>query len=400
MINHHTIQLLPGKDKPVRNGHPWIFSGAIKSEPKNASPGDLVDILDAEKQFLARGYYNPASQIRVRILTRDQFQMIDDNFWRERIRASIDRRAFVTKDGSTTGVRLIAHESDLLPGLIVDRYENWLSFQIVTAGMERWRSTIIAALKEFCSPAGIIERSDEAVREKEGLTQRKELVLGTPPEGGVCFLENGMKLIADIENGHKTGFYLDQRDSRLIVGKYAKDKVVLNCFSFSGGFAVAAMRNGAKQVINVDESEPALAIAKRNLELNGLESTADDFVRADVFKYLRDLKAAGKKFDMVILDPPKFVASSAQIDRACRGYKDLNLLGMQLLNPGGLLATFSCSGLISRELFQKVVFGASVDAKSEMQIVQHLSQSEDHPTLLSFPESLYLKGLLLRKIAF
>ena len=398
MINHHTIQLLPGKDKPVRNGHPWIFSGAIKQDPKNAEPGDLVDILDSDKQFLARGYFNPASQIRARILTRDPMQMIDAKFWRDRIEQSIARRSFLRAKGDTTGIRLVAHDSDLLPGLIVDQYGDWISFQIVTAGIERWRSVIIESLRELCKPAGMIERSDEAVREKEGLTQRKEIIFGEIPVGGVPFLENGMKLMADIEHGHKTGFYLDQRDSRGIVGTYARGRTVLNCFSFSGGFAVSAKRNGALQVINVDESGPALEIAKKNLDLNALPHQESEFVCADVFKYLRELRAAGQTYDMIILDPPKFVASSAQIDRACRGYKDLNLLAMQLLKSGGLLATFSCSGLISRDLFQKVVFGASVDAKSEMQIVQHLSQSEDHPTLLSFPESLYLKGLLLRKL--
>lgn len=398
MLNHHTVQLLPGKDKPVRNGHPWIFSGAIKSDPKNAEPGDLVDVLDSDKQFIARGYYNPSSQIRVRVLTRDPYQMITHEFFKERIEQAIRRREFVTRDGSTTGVRLVAHESDLLPGLVVDRYGDWISFQIVTAGMERWRDSIIKILREACNPAGMMERSDEAVREKEGLVQRKEILFGTIPPEGILFLENGMKLFADIENGHKTGFYLDQRDNRKIIGEYSSGLSVLNCFSFSGGFSVAAKQNGATQVINVDESEPALQVAKRNLDINQLKNSPEEFIRADVFKYLRELKAKGETFDMVILDPPKFVTSSAQIDRACRGYKDLNLIGMQLLKPGGLLATFSCSGLITRDLFQKVIFGASVDAGVEMQIVRHLSQAEDHPTLLSFPESLYLKGFLLKKL--
>lgn len=398
MLDHHTVQLLPGKDKPVRNGHPWIFSGAIKSDPKNAAPGDLVDVLDSDRQFIARGYYNPASQIRVRVLTRDPYQMITGDLIKQRMEQSIRRRDYLTKNGTTTGVRLIAHESDLLPGLVVDRYGDWISFQIVTAGIERWRDLIIQTLRDICQPAGMIERSDEAVREKEGLIQRKEVLFGTIPSDGVPFLENKMKLFADIENGHKTGFYLDQRDNRRIVGEYSNGLTILNCFSFTGGFAVAAKQNGAIHVINVDESEPALQVAKRNLDLNQLPHDSDEFVRADVFKYLRELKASGRKFDMVILDPPKFVTSSAQIDRACRGYKDLNLIGMQLLNPGGLLATFSCSGLITRDLFQKVVFGASVDAGAEMQIVRHLSQAEDHPTLLSFPESLYLKGFLLRRL--
>lgn len=398
MIAHHSLLLHPGKEKPVLQGHPWIFSGAIKSEPKNAMPGDLVDVLDHKKSFLARGYYNPSSQIRVRILTRDPQEMITSAFFHERVKTAVLRRSHLLASGHTTGVRLVAHESDMLPGLVVDRYGDWLSFQIVTAGMERWRRDIIQSLKEICKPSGIMERSDEAVREKETLAMRKEVVLGSLPDAPVTFLENGITLTADIVNGHKTGYYLDQRDNRKLVGSYCDNLKVLNCFSFTGGFSVFARKNNAKSVINVDESQPALDIAKQHLQLNNLNDDQDQFIRADVFKFLRDERAAGRSYDMIVLDPPKFVASSSQIDRACRGYKDLNMLGMQLLRPGGILATFSCSGLIGRDLFQKVVFGASVDAKVEMQIMHHLSQAEDHPTLLSFPESLYLKGLLLRKL--
>jgi 23S rRNA (cytosine1962-C5)-methyltransferase len=324
--------------------------------------------------------------------------MIDAELIRRRIKAAVGRRERLVKSGQTNAVRLVAHESDLLPGLIVDRYGDWLSFQIVTAGMELWRSEIISSLNEIVSPKGIMERSDDAVREKEGLSQRNEVVYGDTGISEVPILENGMKILVDIRSGHKTGFYLDQRDNRAIIREYAAGCDVLNCFSFSGGFSVAAMMGGAKSVINVDESGPALTLASKNLENNGFSSSPNQSVQGDVFKLLRDYKSAGKVFDLIVLDPPKFVSSSAQIDRACRGYKDLNLLAMQLLRPGGLLATFSCSGLISRDLFQKVVFGASIDAKADMQIIRHLSQSEDHPTLLTFPESLYLKGLLLRKI--
>lgn len=398
MMNHGTVFLNPGKDKPVRQGHPWIFSGALRKEPKDATPGMIVDVLDAEKRFVARGYYNQASQIRVRVLTTNEFEMIDGALIRARVKDAITRRQGIFASGATNCARLVAHESDLLPGLIVDRYGEWIAFQIVTAGMECWRQVIIEALKEFCQPVGIIERSDDAVRAKEGLPSRSEVVMGRLPLGGVPVLENGMKLFVDIEGGHKTGFYLDQRDNRAIVRDYARGLKVLNCFSFTGGFSVAAMQGEASDIINVDESLPALEISRRNLEANGFDTRDDQFIRADVFKLLRDYKSRGLTFDMIILDPPKFVSSSSQIDKACRGYKDLNLLGMQLLKPNGLLATFSCSGLISRDLFQKVVFGASVDAKANLQIIKHLSQAEDHPTLLAFPESLYLKGFLLRKI--
>ena len=397
-MDHGTVFLSPGKDKPVRQGHPWIFSGAIRKEPKDPKPGMIVDVLDSDKKFIGRGYYNPLSQIRVRVLTVNELEMIDAGFIQRRITESVARRDGIFKSSKTNCARLVAHESDLLPGLIVDRYGDWISFQIVTAGMERWRSEIIATLKNVCRPVGIMERSDDAVREKEGLPLRNEVVFGKAPESPVEVLENGMRLFVDILGGHKTGFYLDQRDNRAIIRDYAKDKRVLNCFSFTGGFSVSAMLGGAKDIINVDESGPALEISRKNLEANGFPTRDEQFVRADVFKLLRDYKAAGESFDLIILDPPKFVTSTAQIDRACRGYKDLSLLSMQLLKPGGLLATFSCSGLISRDLFQKVVFGASVDAKCNMQIIKHLSQSVCHPTLLSFPESLYLKGFLLLKI--
>jgi 23S rRNA (cytosine1962-C5)-methyltransferase len=397
-MNFGTVFLNPGKDKPVKQGHPWIFSGSIRKEPKDPVAGMLVDVLDADKKFVARGYYNPHSQIRVRVLTTNEQQIIDASFIRRRITQSIRRRDGLFENGLTNCARLVAHESDLLPGLIVDRYGDWICFQIVTAGMEQFRRDIIDVLREACAPRGIFERSDDAVREKEGLPLRNEHCWGEKPNGPVQVIENGMKLWVDITGGHKTGFYLDQRDSRAVIGQYAKGKTILNCFSFTGAFSVAAMLGGAKSIINVDESAPALEISKLNLELNGFGLDGHQMIRADVFKLLRDYREQGETFDMIILDPPKFVASSGQIDRACRGYKDLNMLAMKLINQGGLLATFSCSGLISRDLFQKVVFGASVDAGADMQIIKHLSQSECHPTLLTFPESLYLKGLLLRKI--
>lgn len=397
-MNHGVAILNPGKDKPVRSGHPWIFSGAIAKEPENPTAGMLVDVLDAKRSFIARGYYNPHSQIRIRILTTDQSEMIDAGLIRRRIKEAVGRRSRVFADGLTNCARLVAHEADLLPGLIVDRYGDWISFQIVTAGMEVWRDEIISSLKEICKPVGLYERSDDAVREKEGLPKRNALISGTEDYRAVKVLENGMIFFVDIDAGHKTGFYLDQRDNRDIVRRFSSGRRVLNCFSYTGGFSVSCLKGGAADVISVDESGPALEIARRNIDINGYKLEPDKFQRADVFSFLRELKRRGDLFDMIILDPPKFASSNAQLDRACRGYKDLNLLAMQLLESGGLLATFSCSGLISRELFQKVVFGASVDARAQMQIIKHLSQSECHPTLLTFPESLYLKGFLLQKI--
>ena len=291
----------------------------------------------------------------------------------------------------------MAHESDYLPGLVVDQYGDTISFQIVTAGMEARREDIIEILKEELEPKLLIERSDEKVRLKEGLELRKEIIFGELPEDGLWVKENGMQFLVDPFEGHKTGFYVDQRDNRQVVASYAKGKRVLNCFSYTGGFSVSCALNGAAEVISVDESLPALEIAERNFKKNNID-TPSEFIRADVFKLLREYKEKGEKFDLIILDPPKFASSASNVNKACRGYQDLNRIAWQLLNDNGILATFSCSGLISRELFLKVVYSSTVDAYVEGQIVKHLSQAEDHPTRLSFPESLYLKGLLCRKI--
>jgi 23S rRNA (cytosine1962-C5)-methyltransferase len=397
--SHHTAILSPGKEKAVLNGHPWIFSGAIKKEPQDARPGDLVDVLDSKSKFIARGYINPLSQIRIRVLTRDPQQMITEDFLAKRIEDCIKHR-LSTMDPGNNAARLICHEADLLPGLIVDLYDQWIVFQIVTAGMDRWRSLIVSVLGR-CFPfiRGIYERSDDEVRKKEGLKSEVHCHVGQDPQELVVISEHGMKLCVDIKNGHKTGYYLDQAKNRMLLRGYSKGRRVLNCFSYTGGFGISALMGGALTVCQVDESLPALEIAKKNLALNGLGSSSMNCVKADVFEYLR--KPDGKlsePFDFIVLDPPKFIHSSKQIDKACRGYKDINLLAMKMLPVGGLLATFSCSGLMSKDLFQKVVFGASVDAGCEMQIIEFLSQSSDHPVLLSFPESHYLKGFLLRKI--
>ncbi len=391
------VILKPGKERSIKNHHPWIFSGAIKTTSKDIKKSDEVEVLCAKKQFLGKGYYNPDSQIRVRIYSWCPDDTIDESFLERRISLSIQRRASIDRS-TTNAIRLVAHEADLLPGLVIDQYSDWVSLQILTAGMEKHRTTIIQIIDNLLRPVGIVERSDESVRKKEGLKLRRELIKGQVPDQGVEILENGMRLMVDIWSGHKTGFYIDQRNNRSIIRQYARDKSVLNCFSFTGGFAVAAALGGAKQIINVDESLPALRVSECNASLNQV-SPIISHVQGDVFKYLRQLRDEGRTFDMIILDPPKFANSQRNLNSACRGYKDLNLLAWQLLETNGLLATFSCSGLISRDLFQKVVFGSTIDANCEAQIVKHLFQSEDHPTRLSFPESLYLKGFLLRKIS-
>jgi 23S rRNA (cytosine1962-C5)-methyltransferase len=402
-ISIHTVILQQGKEKPVLNGHPWIFSGAIKDEPSQAKPGDLVEVLDHKKKFVARGFYNPKSQIRVRVLTRNETEIINEDFIATRIKKSIQRRLDHIDLTKTNSLRLVAHESDLLPGLVIDRYDQWYSFQILNAGMENFKNCIVSCLTSLHSPnsIGIIERSDEAIRLKEGLQERVEILANLPGKSvrEVEFLENGMVFLADLERGHKTGFYLDQRDARACVRQFAKSARVLNTFSYSGGFSVAALHGGAMHVTNIDESQPALDLSRQIITKNGFdtEKTLAN-VRADAFQYLRQLRDQNQTFDLVVLDPPKFIASQGQMDRALRGYKDLNMLAMQLVRPGGYLATFSCSGLLARDLFQKVVFGASSDTKTEWQILHHLSQASDHPILLSYPESAYLKGLFMKKI--
>ncbi len=393
------IILKPGKEKSIKLGHPWIFSGAIHRVQAASEAGVNVDVCDHKGQFLARAYYNPKGSLVGRIFSRQPGQELDQAFLEQQIGAALARRPTPVPNQQTMQ-RVVASEADLLPGLIVDQYDNHVVFQLLTAGMDVRRDAIIQALKNVLKPTVLIERSDEAIRLKEGLQERKEILIGADTNTKVIAYENGLAFEIDCWEGHKTGFYLDQRLSRQLVESYAAGREVLNCFSYTGGFSIAAKRGGARRVVSVDESRTALEILDRNWQNNpGHADCQNENVRADVFAYLRQLRDQGAKFDLIVMDPPKFISDRNHIDRACRGYKDLNLLAMQLLREGGILATFSCSGLLSRDLFQKVIFGASVDAGVELQILHHLSQADDHPLLLSFPESLYLKGLLGRKIS-
>lgn len=383
------VILKPGRDKPVRQRHPWIFGGAIERVDA-AADGDVVEVITHEGEWLARGYLNRRSQIVVRLLTWDQSEPIDDAFWRSRLSRSISARPY------GPARRLVNAEADGLPGLVVDQYGEWLVMQALTLGIDRRKDRIVPLLAELVQPCGIYERSDVDVRAKEGLTAATGAVWGDEPPARIEIEEHGLHFWVDVRRGHKTGFYLDQRDNRLKIRPYVREAEVLNLFSFSGGFAVAALTAGARRVISVDSSAEALALAKENYRLNNLPVDDADFVEADVFSYLRKLRAERRRFDVIIADPPKLAQAQAQIDRASRAYKDLNLISMQLLKPGGYLITFSCSGVVSSDLFQKIVFGAAVDARRDVQIVERLSQAGDHPVLLSFPESEYLKGLVCR----
>lgn len=388
------IYLNVGREKSLLRKHPWIFSKAINKIKGKPMLGDTVDVFDSKGNWLAKGAYSPESQIRVRVWTFDESQEIDRDFFLKKLRQAQTRRDWFIQQGGLTGYRLIAGESDEMPGITIDKYDDYIVCQLLSAGAEFQRHTILSCLQELYPNCHVYERSDVDVRKKEGL-QKQMGWLTEPQESTERIIEeHGIKIHVDVEQGHKTGFYLDQRDSRLAAGKYAKDKTVLNCFSYTGTFSLHCAANGAKEVTNVDVSQTALDLAKANLKLNGLENKNVNFIKADVFKLLRQYRDEGKKFDMIILDPPKFVESKQQLTSACRGYKDINMLAMQLLNPNGLLLTFSCSGLLDASLFQKVVADAALDANKRAYIVERLHQAADHPVSSNYPEGYYLKGLV------
>jgi 23S rRNA (cytosine1962-C5)-methyltransferase len=389
-----TVILKPGRDKPVQNRHPWIFSGAIQRIEGPAKDGELVRVASADGSLLAHGYLNRRSQIVVRLLSWDPEEIVDTAFWRGRLERAIQGRASLAADPATNAYRLVSAESDGLPGLIVDRYADWLVVQCLTMGMARRQSEMVDLLAELLTPKGIYGRDDVDVRRKEGLGLEKRVLWGSPPPDRIEILEHGHHFWVDVKNGHKTGFYLDQRENRKRTAAYCWGLEVLNAFAYTGGFAIYAGQAGAHSVINVDSSADALELAGENLLLN--RCPAQEMVNADLFQQLREYRRQGRTFDLIILDPPKFAKSQSQVMDATRGYKDLNLVAMQILRPGGLLVTFSCSGLVSADLFQKIVFGASVDAGRDVQILEWLAQGADHPVLLTFPESAYLKGLICR----
>ncbi|MEJ2209311.1 MAG: class I SAM-dependent methyltransferase [Anaerolineae bacterium] len=385
-----TVVLKRGREKPVLNRHPWIFSGAIARVEGEAQDGDLVRVVDSRGNYLASGYLNTRSQIVVRLLTWDAQQAMDDAFWRGRLEQAIGARRR-TPDGAA---RLVYAESDRLPGLVVDAYGPWLVMQCLTLGVARRRETIARLLADLVEPAGIYARDDADVRLQEGLALESGPLWGAPPPERIEIVEYGHRFLVDVMQGQKTGFYLDQRQNRQRTAAYCHDAEVLNAFAYSGAFGVYAAAAGARAVTNLDSSAQALSLAAENVALN--ELAPQEMVTGDVFQVLRRYRDEGRRFDVIILDPPKFASSQAEVMAATRGYKDINLLALQLLRAGGFLVTFSCSGRVSADLFQKVVFGASVDAGRHVQIVEWLAQSSDHPVLLTFPESAYLKGLLCR----
>ena len=425
MSESKSVRLRSKRDYSVRKHHPWVFSGAVAEAPEGLASGETVEVVDAKGESLGFGSYSPASQIRVRMLSFDPKTVPDATFVAGLVKASVDRRADFLAKGETNAVRLVNAESDGLPGVVADFYAGWVVCQFTSAGAEFWKMTIADALMASVRGAkGVSERTDVDVRAKEGLAtpaagdrqlstavdsarqpstaiESFRVLAGDEPPELIEIFEGACRFLVDVRQGHKTGFYLDQRDARRAVGSLARGLEVLNCFSYTGGFGLAAAAGGAAHVTQVDISRDALELARRNAALTFGEDERRktfDFVEADVFKYLRSCRDAGKTFDLIVLDPPKFASTKSQVMKAARGYKDINLLAMKLLKPCGILATFSCSGAMTSDLFDTVLAEAAADAKRDFQMIARTRQGSDHPVLLNFPEGLYLKGVLLRSL--
>ena len=390
------VILKKGKEKAALQHHPWMFSGAIdrvKGEPAN---GEVVTVRAADKEFLAYGYYNAQSRVAVRLLEWDESKVIDKSWYQERLQKAIAARQHVLQSGETNTCRLVFSEADFLPGLIVDKYGDFLSLQVLSAGMETIKADIIDILREELQPLGIFDKSDANARTHENLEATQGLLWGEMPPEFIEVKENNILYHINIAEGQKSGFYCDQRDNRRILAEYASGKQVLDCFSYSGGFTLNALSLGAAHVTSVDSSALALETLQHNVVLNGFDASRQESIQSDVNKQLRIFKEEGKKFDIIILDPPKYAPSRSALDRAARAYKDLNRMGMLLLESGGLMATFSCSGAVDIDTFKQIIAWAALDAGKEVQILKQFNQPEDHPVRISFSEGEYLKGLLIR----
>lgn len=389
--------LLPGKERSAFKHHPWLFAGSVGRLEGRARPGDTVEVLADNLRPLGRAAYSPKSQIRARFWTFDAEESIDDAFFKRRIAAAVALRQALPELRGQQGLRLIHAESDGLPGVIADQYGDTVVIQLTSAGADKWRNAIVAGLIKATGCARVYERSDSDVRGLEGLGPTTGWLHGEAPSTPLTIDENGVRLAVDIAGGHKTGFYLDQRENRALLGELSAGKDVLNCFCYTGGFSLQALAGGAKSVLSIDSSGPALAQARANLALNPqLPAERAEWQEADVFQALRDFRKAGKLFDLIVLDPPKFAPSAAHADRAAKAYKDINILGCRLLKPGGFLMTYSCSGGVGLEMFQKIIADSALDAGRSARIVRRLSGAADHPVALNFPEGEYLKGLLVQ----
>jgi 23S rRNA (cytosine1962-C5)-methyltransferase len=394
------VVLKPGRERPIYFGHPWIFRGALAELPAELADGAIVEVRAADGAWLGRGYLNRASQITVRLLTWQRDELINETFWRNRLAQAIALRNRLFASSETTTYRLVNAESDFLPGLTVDRYGDYLVMQVGTLGIEVHKPLLAQLLSELTGCAGVVERSAMAVRQHEGLAEASSLLAGSPPPAMVTVRENGLTFQVDLAHGQKTGFFTDQRDNRRRVAAYCQGQQVLNAFSYTGAFAVYALAGGAAAVTNIDSSRSVLELAEVNLRLNGFDpDTQTENLVGDVFTVLRDWRhagSAGPHFDVVILDPPKFAQNKGQVAQALRGYKEINLSALHLIQPGGILASFSCSGLVSTTEFQQAIFAAAADAGRTLQVLEWLHQGNDHPVAATFPEGEYLKGLVCR----
>jgi len=386
--------LKKGREKPLKHKHPWIFSGAVERVEGDPAPGETVEIRSFGGEFLAHGAYSPESQIQARVWNWLQDQDVSVDYFRSKIKQAIQYREQIKYDYPMK--RLIHAESDGLPGLVVDQYGEVLVLQLLSVGSDLWRDDLIQILAEETGAKSIYERSDVVVRKLEGLEPRTGLLFGQEIEELLHIEQGGLQYWIDIRKGHKTGYYLDQRFNREVVGELCSGLSVLDCFCYSGGFSMQALKNGAESVTLVDESAGALKLAEKHILSNQLPVERMTTQKGDVFEVLRKFRDQAKSFDVIILDPPKFAPTASFANRAARGYKDINLLAFKLLKPGGLLATFSCSGGISREFFLRILSGAALDAGVNARIQLHMGQSADHSINLSFPEGTYLKGYGIR----
>ncbi len=390
------VVLKKGKEKAVLHRHPWVFSGAIERVQGKPENGDVVRLIDAKGAFLAYGFYNNQSRVALRLLEWDENSEINEQWFRDRVATAIESRGNILIEGVTNTCRLIFSESDYLPGLIVDKYANHLAVQVLTSGIEKMMPCIIDELQRLLKPESIFDKSDASSRGHEGLPTSNVVLAGNHPPEHVEVIENGIRYNINIAEGQKSGFYCDQRDNRSILAAHVKGKKVLDCFSYTGGFTLNSLHRGAASVTSVDSSQLAIDTLKENILLNKFDTGKSIAITSDVNKQLRKFREEAETFDIVVLDPPKYAPSRSALDKASRAYKDLNRLGMLLLNKGGLLATFSCSGAMDMETFKQVLAWAALDAGKQVQFIYQFCQPEDHPVRSSFPEGEYLKGLLCR----
>ncbi len=392
------IRLKKGKDKAVRQLHPRVFSGAVDNVKGSPDDGDIVTVTDHSGAFLAKGFFNSQSRVAVRLLEWTENTDINELWWRNKIRKSLESRQDLFSSKGTNAYRLVFSEADFLPGLIADRYGDYISVQILTSGIEKIKGILLDELQQQLQPKGIFDRSDASARSHEGMGASFGSLYGEEPPEYVEVSENNIKYLINIAEGQKSGFFCDQRDNRRIVSEHTSGKRVLDCFSYSGGFTLNCLKKGAAEVISVDSSPLAIETLRRNVSLNGVADLKHQAIQSDVNKQLRVFKEQDERFDVIVLDPPKYAPSRSLLDKASRAYKDLNRISMGLLNSGGLLATFSCSGAVDINHFKQILAWAALDAGKDVQFIHQFSQPEDHPVRASFPEGEYLKGLLCRVI--